>query len=138
MVNEIAPKLPGKKYIILGNHDKKTWDYELMGFKVIKPFEVKYRGYEVSFDHYPRLLEAEQAENKKVIHVHGHIHNNGYARNELTRWGNINVSVEVMNYRPHRMARLLNREIRTRNQQKRYVNSRHVRWHRQNRQKRTF
>lgn len=116
---EIAPNLPGEKYIILGNHDKKKFDYEALGFTVIKPFKLTYRSYEVSFDHYPKVLE----EGDKTIHVHGHIHNNGYARNEPTRWGNINVSVEVMDYRPHRIARVLNRAIRARNQRKPYYNS---------------
>lgn len=119
----VTPQLTGKKYIILGNHDKPSRDYEFLGFEVIKPFSVEYRGYEVSFDHYPKLLPKDE----KRIHVHGHIHKNGYARNETTRYGNINVSVEVMDYRPHRVTRLLNKEIRRRNQKQRYRNNRRVR-----------
>lgn len=119
-LTEIAPKLTGEKYLILGNHDKRAWDYEALGFTVLKPFEVKYRGYTVSFDHYPKLLP----EGEKRVHLHGHIHNHPYARNEQRRWGNINVSVEVLDYRPHRVTRLINREIRTRNQRGRgYYNS---------------
>jgi calcineurin-like phosphoesterase family protein len=121
----ITPRLTGKKYLVLGNHDKRSRDYETLGFEVIKPFSVRYRGYEVSFDHYPKLLP----EGEKKIHVHGHIHNHTYARDEPKREGNVNVSVEVMDYRPHRMTRLLNKHIRHRNQQQRYTNSRHVRTH---------
>jgi calcineurin-like phosphoesterase family protein len=116
---QVAPSLTGKKYIVLGNHDKKVFDYEALGFTVIKPFTQRYRGYEVSFDHYPKLLP----EGDRKVHVHGHIHNNGYARNEPTRWGNINCSVEVLDYRPHRCARLINGEIRRRNQRQNYRNS---------------
>lgn len=122
----VASRLTGKrKYIILGNHDKKQRDYERLGFEVVKPFTVKYRGYDVSFDHYPKLLDTDE----KRIHVHGHIHTHPYAQDELTRPGNINISVEVMDYRPHRATRLLNKEIRRRNQSQRYTNSRHYRAH---------
>lgn len=115
---KVSPQLTGEKYIILGNHDKPSRDYEFLGFKVLKPFTTKYRGYNVSFDHYPKFLN----EGEREIHVHGHIHNHKYAHDEEGRWGNINVSVEVMDYRPHRITRLLNKEIRTRNQRQRYNN----------------
>lgn len=124
---DIAHRLPGEKYIILGNHDKKTRDYEALGFTVVKPFSLEYRGYEVSFDHYPKLFPEDD---RKRLHVHGHIHNHKYAREEEERGGNINVSVEVMDYRPHRATRLLNKAIRRLNQKQRYTNSRHVRTHR--------
>jgi calcineurin-like phosphoesterase family protein len=131
---QIAPRLTGKKYLILGNHDKRKCDYDALGFTVIKSFSMWYRGYEVSFDHYPKLLDEDS--HKKVFHVHGHIHSNGYARGEDERWGNINVSVEVMDYRPHRVTRLLNSAIRARNQKRRYTNSRHYRCHKKNRSRR--
>lgn len=122
--SEITPELTGaKKYIILGNHDKKGRDYEFLGFEVIKPFSIRYRGYEVSFDHYPKLLPKDE----KLIHVHGHIHKNPYGFGEKERYGNINVSVEAIDYRPHRITRLLNKEISRRNQKQRYCNSRRVR-----------
>lgn len=111
-VENIAPKLTGTRYIILGNHDKRKYDYEEIGFKVVRPFTINYRNHEVSFDHYPKLINVED---KNRIHVHGHIHNHAYSRNEPTRWGNLNVSVEVMNYKPRNIARLLNKEIRRRN-----------------------
>jgi calcineurin-like phosphoesterase family protein len=108
----VAPLLTGKKYIILGNHDKRSYDYEALGFTVIKPFSIKYRKHTVSFDHYPKLLNDED---NKTLHVHGHIHNHAYSRNEINRWGNINVSVEVTNYQPRLISRLLNKEITKRN-----------------------
>ena len=107
--DNIASKLTGNKYIILGNHDKRKYDYEAIGFKVIKPFTMTYRGYDVSFDHYPKVINEETHPDR--IHVHGHIHNHSYSRNEIDRWGNVNVSVEAINYKPRRISRLLNKTI---------------------------
>lgn len=121
---EIAEQLPGCKFLILGNHDKRKYDYfEEFGFKVIKPFTMTYRGYKVSFDHYPKILPPLD----RKIHIHGHIHDHGYAYGQPTRHGNINVSVEVLDYRPQRITRLLNKEISRRNQKRRYLNSKHRR-----------
>lgn len=120
-LEEITPKLTGTKYLILGNHDKKKWDYAALGFTVIKPFTCHYRNYKVSFDHYPKLIDPSET---RRIHIHGHIHNHSYAFDDPNRFANINVSVEVMDYRPHRITRLLNSEIRRRNQKGRgYYNS---------------
>ena len=108
----VAPRLTGDKYIILGNHDKRKYDYEEIGFKVIKPFSFDYRGHKVSFDHYPKLFNVDS---KRTLHVHGHIHNHAYSRGEVRRWGNINVSVEAIDYKPRQITRLLNKEITKRN-----------------------
>lgn len=121
--HEISPRLSGKKYIILGNHDKKRYDYDALGFIVVKPFSVLYRGYEVSFAHYPTFVAED-----KALHVHGHIHNHCYSRGEPSRTSNINVSMEVVDYRPHRASRLIDKEIRQLNQKQRYYNSRGFRW----------
>lgn len=115
---KISHRLTGKKYLILGNHDKTGRDYEFLGFDVIEPFTTKYRGWEVSFDHYPKFLG-----DGKELHVHGHIHNHPYAQGEEVRPRNINVSAEVVDYRPHRITRLLNKAIRAHNQKKSYRNS---------------
>jgi calcineurin-like phosphoesterase family protein len=118
--SQITPQLTGEKYLILGNHDKKNKDYEFLGFTVIEPFTINYRGYEVSFDHYPAVLPKDE----KRVHIHGHIHGNLYGDKEKKRYGNINVSVEAIDYRPHRVTRLLNKEITRRNQKPRYKNRR--------------
>lgn len=104
----IAPKLTGKKYIILGNHDKRKYDYADLGFEVVKPFKIEYRQFEVTFDHYPKLFNYDDS---YKLHIHGHIHNHEYSRGEKTRWGNVNVSVEAINYKPRNIARLLNKTI---------------------------
>ena len=121
---EIAPKLPGKKCIVLGNHDARNVDYEALGFTVLKPYSINYRGYEVSFDHYPRIIPNEM----RRVHVHGHIHGNPYSDGEVTRLNNINVSVEVVDYRPQRFTTLLNKAILAKPGHKGYYNSRGYRY----------
>ncbi len=104
--DEVAPLLTGRKFIVLGNHDKRKVDYAALGFTVLKPFACTYRGHTVSFSHYPKLVD-----DPRRVHIHGHIHNNGYSRGRSSRRGNINVSVEVIDYRPVRVSRLLNRYL---------------------------
>jgi calcineurin-like phosphoesterase family protein len=125
---KVVPELPGRKYIVLGNHDEREWDYRGMGFTVLKPFTVMYRDYKVSFAHRPKELDPER--DTKRIHIHGHIHS------LEPKWGNINVSVERLDYRPHRVTRLLNHEIQRRKDQSRYTNSRHYRCHQTRQQRR--
>lgn len=115
----IMPHLPGKKYLILGNHDKRKFDYARLGFTVIKPFSIMFKGYEVSFDHYPKLIHTGD---KRRIHVHGHTHSNPYSSGDYESWGNINVSVEVIDYRPVNCSKLLTTAINGRRKGNRYRN----------------
>lgn len=104
----IAPRLTGHKFMVRGNHDRKRYDYEALGFQVLKPFQMDYQGFNVTFDHYPRHLNMDP----KRIHVHGHIHNHGYGPDgDEYRFGNVNVSCEMVDYTPQRVTRVLNREI---------------------------
>lgn len=117
---DIAPQLTGRKFLLLGNHDPRDLDYELLGFTVLRPYQLTYRGYTVSFDHYPKLLH----DNEKRLHVHGHLHNHGYGpEHEPTRPNNINVSVEVINYTPQRFTKLVNAAINGRKKGGKYYNS---------------
>ena len=111
---ETAPSLNGDKYLILGNHDKKSWKgfYERAGFKVIKPFHMRYRNFLVSFDHYP----ADVVKGEEEIRVHGHIHTSGYGsvyekHKTMKKYGNINVSVEMIDYTPKSIEKLLDKAI---------------------------
>jgi calcineurin-like phosphoesterase family protein len=124
----VGPSLNGKKYLILGNHDKKHWIkfYEAAGFEVIKPFSMQYRGYTISFDHYP-TNQGAISKGDDNIRVHGHIHNSGYGspyikRKQMKRYGNINVSVEVIDYTPQSIERLLDKAIAEMKPKQHYVN----------------
>lgn len=108
----ILPRLNGDKYLILGNHDKdKPAVYEEMGFTVLEPFETTINGRRVSFSHYPwEFNEFHEG----IIHVHGHIHNNGYPKTsnwadgtEPTQPNQINVSVEMIDYAPQKITDLI-------------------------------
>lgn len=122
-INEIAPQLTGKKYLILGNHDRHDMDYEALGFTVLKPYSIKYNDFTVSFDHYPKLLH----DNERRLHLHGHIHSNSYSRGALTRPNNINCSVEAIDYRPQSFTKLVNAAILARKNKEPYYNSRSYR-----------
>jgi calcineurin-like phosphoesterase family protein len=109
----IAPKLTGaRKYLIPGNHDKqRAGFYHKAGFKLISPFEISYpvgkAVWTVSFSHYP-LTEPPFPNH---VHIHGHLHNNGYSGKEAPfipfAAHQINVSVEQLHYRPVNLKVLL-------------------------------
>lgn len=104
--NMIAKHLTGKKLLILGNHDKSSYGfYKKCGFKIVRPFEISYNGYRVTFDHYP----VDQVDSNRHLHLHGHIHNNGYEWDEMIPYkrNQVNLSVEMTKYKPVHLGRLL-------------------------------
>lgn len=113
--NMIAPHLTGKrKLLIMGNHDKQRYSfYAKSGFKIVKPFKIHYGKaspyWDVSFSHYPWNEEEEGALHNNQIRIHGHIHNNGYALAAFVPYlrNHLNVSVEMMRYKPVRLKHLL-------------------------------
>lgn len=125
---EVGPSLNGRKFLILGNHDKPQWEkfYNQAGFNVVKPFSMRYRGYDVSFDHYPTSRGGIQP-GDQTIRIHGHIHNKGYQhiyekRREKKRYGNVNVSVEVIDYTPQPIERMLDKTIEGMKPRQQYYN----------------
>jgi calcineurin-like phosphoesterase family protein len=114
----IAPHLTGsRKLIILGNHDRQRFSfYKSSGFQIIKPFSLTYlaklgESWRVSFSHYP-LREPPAP---RHLHIHGHIHNNGYGGKHSPyvpfSFNQINVSVEQTHYRPINLQCLLDGAI---------------------------
>jgi calcineurin-like phosphoesterase family protein len=111
--NMIAKHLTGeRKLLITGNHDKQRYSfYRDCGFKLARPFAIHYGGFEIQFSHYPWNEDHDESAMppSNVVRVHGHIHNNGYTRHEFTPYlrNHINVSVEMLKYRPANLAALL-------------------------------
>lgn len=120
--NMIAKHLTGNKYLILGNHDRKTRNfYRKCGFKILKPQEFyvvensgyglvttdkpSRRSYTISLSHYP----ATEVLKDNEIRIHGHIHNNGYTRDAFVPFlkNHINISVEQTKYKPVHLKLLL-------------------------------
>lgn len=125
---EIAPSLNGKVFWIMGNHDSKSdrGRFQTVGWTLVQPFSMSYKGHEVGFSHYP-TNKGEIEKGDQTIRVHGHIHNNGYQhvqtrRKEHRRYGNINVSVEVIDYTPQPIERLLDKAIAEMKPRQHYVN----------------
>jgi len=102
---DAAKALPGQKLLILGNHDKRKASYYTrgLGYKVIKPFVWR----DILFNHYPEYNEGDCTKTFNTI-IHGHVHNNQHRK--IRRIGNIdymNVSIEVMDYKPVRLGTLI-------------------------------
>lgn len=119
----VAPRLTGaRKLLILGNHDKgRPSFYRDCGFKIVRPFQIDFKGQIVSFDHYQAGGDLHNNEWR----LHGHIHNNGYydagrdpeSGDRLPHVlvpflrNHINLSVEQTRYRPVNLKLLLDAAI---------------------------
>jgi calcineurin-like phosphoesterase family protein len=104
------PKLSGKVHYIPGNHDsvKDRKLFDAMGWEKLGQIVVlskdnlphSYRYSKVVFSHYP-LPHGTHS-----LNIHGHIHNNGY-HESMPSEDKINVSIEVMDYKPKRLKDVL-------------------------------
>lgn len=101
----VISRMPGDKYLILGNHDKANKSlYAQAGFKIVKPF----CKYGFAFTHRPISLEWPH-ENLKDWHtnIHGHTHGNPHRQEHdgtfFIEKDYINVCVEVMDYKPRQL-----------------------------------
>jgi calcineurin-like phosphoesterase family protein len=99
--SRIVRGLPGKKFLIKGNHDKyKDSYYEALGFTVIPEFITEYAGRRFLFSHYPDVNRLGEWD----VNIHGHIHNSGYPPSINRARDYRNISVEVMDYTPVRFS----------------------------------
>lgn len=94
--NEILDQCPGYKILIIGNHDFERRKKCLKKYRVDEVhlvLNISYKELDLAFTHYPVKM------NESMINVHGHIHNNtdGEFSDSLM---NINISVEVLDYKP--------------------------------------
>jgi len=117
----VLSRMPGEKFVMMGNHDKSTGLLKQAGFEIIDPFFASRRdGVTVAFTHRPitdywphlGLTEAELHPNLRDeiglwenwdVNIHGHVHgtpeywkNGGYDLDKKY----INVSVEVTGLAP--------------------------------------
>lgn len=110
-------ELPGKKYMIWGNHDEGSEAfYNDLGFEMLDDFIVNWNltshddlgdivdNVNILFSHYPRVDLYIPA---NWINIHGHIHNNGYPPEAEIKVDYRNVSIERMAYGPVRLRDIL-------------------------------
>lgn len=105
----ITPRT-GRKVLVPGNHDKSRASfYYQSGFKRISPFWIPYYDWRVSFSHYPWNSANEGPMPPMNLRVHGHTHADGYSRSIFTPYlkNHVNVSVEVLKYKPVNLLALL-------------------------------
>lgn len=109
---DIVACLPGKKYIILGNHDKESdsWD---KAFDVITPQIWKVGNKVHVFTHKP-INTALFGGYKWDVNIHGHIHGNGYKSDPgfsfVPGRVYINMSVEATEFKPVQLGSALTRK----------------------------
>lgn len=99
--------LPGEKHLILGNHDRGPIAMGDLGFKTVQrsPIIAEFPEHILIFSHYPVIINNLPQSTKRVMNIHGHIHNNPspYVADE----NHFNISLEVMAYHLRRLGDLL-------------------------------
>ena len=109
-IKEVIKSLNGRKILIRGNHDKKSYSWYLsngIDF-VCDKFSWDYNGKRVLFVHNPDHITADEYSRYDIV-VHGHVHRN---LPFIRRVGNttcVNMSVEMLKYRPMALLPLFNR-----------------------------
>jgi calcineurin-like phosphoesterase family protein len=101
-IRSILDKLNGKKYLILGNHDKSIiknkWTHEyfenIYQRCIIDITNNKLISNTIVLDHYP--ICSWYKKNRGSLHLHGHVHNN----QTFNKPNMFNVSVEMIGYKP--------------------------------------
>lgn len=103
---EIAPNLPGRKLLLMGNHDRRSKKfYRQLGFEVIPEFTIKYGKWNILFSHYPDD-QKEFIKYPNHLNIHGHVHSQTRTEQKL-----INVSAEVQNFTPQPVTKIITDRI---------------------------
>lgn len=116
-LKKLIPKLKGKKILIRGNHDKKSKAFFIeAGFDSVVDSPLKLDSERLVLSHKP-LKDTDIPEG--YVNVHGHIHNNHlhkvnpntneveYPQNLYSEKSHINVSADVISFRPISLRELL-------------------------------
>ena len=104
-IRMLTQSLPGKKYLIRGNHDRHSRSfYERCGWEAVtNTISFQRRGWEVHLTHRPnKELNIDDG----IVNIHGHIHNRSYREPFY-----INASVELNWYAPVRLLTLVDHRI---------------------------
>ena len=97
-----ARRMNGKKYLILGNHDKRISGKLKGQFTWIKEYyELKFNNKKFILFHYPIL--SWNGRFRGSVHLHGHTHTRGCDSGEMQRAtpaNMFNVGVDAMDFKP--------------------------------------
>jgi len=92
MMYELISDLPGRKILVMGNHDKQhslSW-WQGVGFDEVYKYPIIYEGFYI-LSHEPLYVGQEMP----YVNIHGHTHSESSDNKQK-----VNVSVEVINYTP--------------------------------------
>jgi Predicted phosphoesterase or phosphohydrolase len=96
---ELMRSLPGVKYLLRGNHDRKNPNHwEACGFAGVLEenfLAVRMYGMALIFSHSP--MELVGWGRRPVVNIHGHVHNNPYLYENDPHY--INISLDVMDFK---------------------------------------
>lgn len=100
---DVVPKLPGRKILILGNHDQRNahW-YMSNGFDFCcQNFSWEMYGYKIIFSHEPI------AGGEFDLNIHGHFHETKETKSPISSRHYL-LSLEEAGYRPHPLKTIVN------------------------------
>lgn len=91
--------LNGRKYVILGNHDRRQDVNKLLKYVASVAGMINYKG-NIILTHCP--VHSGELQYRYTYNIHGHVH-----ENTLEDKGYINVSAEVIDYKPKLLEELI-------------------------------
>ena len=90
-LSDLVRDCPGRKYLILGNHDRRNIQFwHDVGFEFVSPYPIIFRNKYI-------LSHAPIEVPRQCLNVYGHVHGNKYIH---PAEGSFCVSVEQINYKP--------------------------------------
>jgi calcineurin-like phosphoesterase family protein len=105
--------LPGYKTIIRGNHDEQEKYYYTIMCKskmLDDKISLTINKIKIIFSH-----EPQESSDEWDVNIHGHVHNNAHRNDYNFDWENdprwINVSIEVMDYKPWKLGDILEKRL---------------------------